>query len=155
MRKKEGGARNVQPTTTLTLRKGGERKGSDERTKITMTRVVTAAEMINDLFARYRSVEDRGNKRKERKKGRKKERKNGSNGGKSWKLYEIPQRLARYVFPRNILLIVDGFETDKISVSPSKISFLYKSINTSTSSFVEREQKYFLILKILIDEAVG
>lgn len=50
---------------------------------------------------------------------------------------------------------MDGFETDKISVSPSKISFLYKSINTSTSSFVEREQKYFLILKILIDEAVG
>lgn len=83
VRKKEGGARNVQPTTILTLRKGGERKGSDERTKITMTRVVTAAEMINGLFARYRSVEDRGNKRKERKKGRKKERKNGSNGGKS------------------------------------------------------------------------
>lgn len=50
---------------------------------------------------------------------------------------------------------MDGFETDKISASPSKISFLYKSINTSTSSFVEREQKYFLILKILIDEAVG
>lgn len=77
VRKKEGGARNVQPTTTLTLRKGGERKGSDERTKITMTRVVTAAEMINGLFARYRSVEDRGSEikgKKEKKGGRKKER---------------------------------------------------------------------------------
>lgn len=70
----------------MTLRKGGERKGSDERTKITMTRVVTAAEMINGLFARYRSVEDRGSEikgKKEKKGGRKKERKNGSNGGKS------------------------------------------------------------------------
>lgn len=61
--KKEGTERRREKcTTTLTL---GKR--SDERTEITMTRVVTAAEMINRLFARYRSLEDRPEIKKERK----------------------------------------------------------------------------------------
>ena len=103
-----------------------------------MTRVVTAAEMINRLFARYRSLEDRPEIKKERKE------KCIQWGGKSWKLYEIPERLARYVFPRNIRLIYRLFEINKISFE--NIIPLYKH-KISLSS------KYFLILKILIDKA--